>query len=109
MDNELKEFIEETLRQIDEGVGESHNVQNTGVEFDIAISKRVEKGGKVGVTVLGQGIGGEATVMDEKASRVKFTVKMNRKSEQKKFDAQLAKAQATNENNREKMSSRYGL
>lgn len=100
MDNndELKGFIQETLRQIDEGIGEEHEVKDGLVEFDVAISKIVEKGGKVGVTVLGQGVKGGAEVKDEKISRVKFSARMRRKSEQKRWDEQMERANRANQN-----------
>jgi hypothetical protein len=88
--NELKEFIHETLRQIDEGVGEKHDVEKGFVEFDIAISKQVEKSGKLGIMVLGQGIKGEASVGDEKVSRIKFKVYMNRESQNKRWGIGVA-------------------
>lgn len=87
--NELKDFIKETLRQIDEGVGDEHDVEKGLVEFDVAISKQIEKGGKVGVTVLGQGIKGGVEIKDEKVSRIKFSAHLNRKSEERRWNEQM--------------------
>ncbi|MBU1033621.1 hypothetical protein KKI22_01570 [Patescibacteria group bacterium] len=97
--NELRDFIQETLRQIDEGVGEAHDVEKGTVEFDIAISKIVEKDGKVGVTVLGQGIKGEASVIDEKVSRIKFSAFMHREAEKRRWAENMARANANNRRN----------
>lgn len=95
--SELKDFIQETLRQIDEGVGEQHNVQGGEVEFDVAITKRTEKSGKMGIMVLGQGVHGEAAVEDEKVSRVKFTAQMRRAAEIRRAEENQAKHRALQE------------
>lgn len=96
--NDLKDFIQETLRQIDAGIGEAHDVDSGKVQFDIAISKRVEKDGKVGITVLGQGIKGEASVTDEKVSRIKFSAHMNREAEKRRWEETTNQFNSQNEN-----------
>jgi hypothetical protein len=48
--NELADFINNTLNQVDKGVGE-HRVDST-VKFEIAIAKKELAEGKIGVEVL---------------------------------------------------------
>ena len=71
--NELRDFIQETLRQVKEGVGE-HSIHDQ-VHFKVAIAKTRLGEGKLGVTVLGFGeIGGKGEVKIEHASEVGFSV-----------------------------------
>lgn len=71
--NELHDFIQETLRQVKEGIGE-HSVHDQ-VHFKIAIAKTKTGEGKLGVAVLGIGeLGGKAEIKIEHASEVGFSV-----------------------------------
>lgn len=75
--NELRDFIQETLRQVKEGVGE-HSVHDQ-VHFKIAIAKTKTGEGKLGVAVLGIGeLGGKGEVKIEHASEVGFSVDLKR-------------------------------
>lgn len=74
--NELKDFIQETLRQVKEGVGE-HRVHDQ-VHFKVAIAKTRSGEGKLGITVLGLGeLGGKGELKIEHASEVGFSVDLN--------------------------------
>lgn len=77
MEDELKEFISDTLRQINEGKG-SHRIDKGIVRFEIAVVKRATKEGKVNVGVLGV-IGGEGKgeASDEKTSKIFFEIYVN--------------------------------
>ncbi len=70
--NELKDFISESLRQIRDAHGEKLTVDKGIVRFEIAVTKKDIGGGKIGIKVLG--IGGEvrkdSTV--EHASKIMF-------------------------------------
>lgn len=67
--DELQEFIAETLRQIDGGVG---NYEPSGnVKFEIALTKSVENGGKIGVRVVEVG----RKVIKEELSKVSFELR----------------------------------
>lgn len=68
--NELQDFIDSTLKQIEDGVGDD-KVRGT-VLFEVAVSKTVDKGGKVGVSVLGI----EGASKSENVSKIKFRVQM---------------------------------
>lgn len=74
MQDELKAFIEDTLRQINEGKGS--NVVDRGiVRFELAVIKRTSKEGKVNVGVLGIGGGeGKGEISDEKTSKIMFEI-----------------------------------
>ncbi|KKU88436.1 MAG: hypothetical protein UY16_C0007G0017 [Candidatus Gottesmanbacteria bacterium GW2011_GWA2_47_9] len=72
--NELATFIRETLRQVKEGVGEYP--LHDQVHFKIAIAKTTTGEGKLGVTVLGMGVGGKGEVKIEHASEVGFSVNL---------------------------------
>lgn len=77
--NELRDFIQETLRQVKEGVGE-HSVHDQ-VHFKIAIAKTRTGEGKLGIAVLGIGeLGGKGEVKIEHASEVGFSVDLKRES-----------------------------
>lgn len=75
MSNELQDFVQETLRQIHGG---SAGHQLTGdVEFEVAVAKAREAGGKLGITVLGiGGAGAEGKIKDESVSKIKFSVRL---------------------------------
>ena len=105
--NELQEFIADTLRQIDAGAA-GHDVSNK-VEFEISVAKKTLKGGKVGVEVLGQGIKGEATVDKQQASKIKFHIRMRRKEEQERLQNQIAQASQNRQQNRELLAESFGL
>lgn len=73
MEDELKEFISDTLRQINEGKG--HHIIDRGiVRFEIAVVKRTTKEGKVSVGVLGTGAEGQGEASDEKSSKISFEI-----------------------------------
>lgn len=77
--NELRDFIQETLRQVKEGVGE-HSVHDQ-VHFKVAIAKTKTGGGKLGITVLGVGgIGGKGELKIEHASEVGFSVDLKKEN-----------------------------
>jgi hypothetical protein len=69
--NELKEFIQESLRQIKEAHTGGNRVVNT-IKFEVAVSKKNIGGGKIGITVLGQGIKGGKESSIEHASKISF-------------------------------------
>jgi hypothetical protein len=66
--NELQEFVENTLKQIKAGVG-GEKVRGT-ISFEVAVTKSTDKGGKVGVSVLGL----EGALKSENVSKIKFRV-----------------------------------
>lgn len=68
--NELQEFIQTTLEQIKNGTGED-KIRGT-VEFEVAVTKITDKGGKVGVSVVGI----EANSKSENVSKIRFRVQM---------------------------------
>lgn len=74
MEDELKEFIKDTLRQINEGKGE-HVIDKGIVRFELAVVKKTTKEGKINVGVLGIGGGaGKGEVSDEKTSKIFFEI-----------------------------------
>lgn len=68
--SELQQYIEDVLTQIEKGKGK-HAVWGS-VYFDIATTKKEEKGGKVGVKIVDLKGGLEK----ESVSRVKFAIRM---------------------------------
>lgn len=71
--DELKEFIQETLRQINEGKG--NNLIDRGiVRFEIALVKKNTKEGKLSVGVMGVGGSGKGEIADEKTSKIFFEI-----------------------------------
>jgi hypothetical protein len=78
--NELRDFVKETLRQIKEG-SQGHYL-NDAVHFKIAIAKSVNKKGQLEVKVLGFGVlGGAGGSIDgeakaEHASEVGFSIRI---------------------------------
>lgn len=73
--NELRDFIRETLRQIQEGtIGHT----NAGyVDFEIAIAKTTTASGQLGVTVLGiVKTGAEGELKRENISKVRFKTQL---------------------------------
>lgn len=70
--NELKDFISESLRQIREAHTDKLSVDKGIVRFEIAVTKKDIGGGKVGIKVLGIGgeVGKDSTV--EHASKIMF-------------------------------------
>jgi len=77
--NELKEFIQETLRQINEGKGK--NLIDKGiVRFEIAVVKKDTEEGKVSVGVMGIGGVGKGEVADEKTSKIFFEIYVDQAS-----------------------------
>lgn len=70
--NELKDFISESLRQIREAHTDKLQVDKGIVRFEIAVTKKDIGGGKVGIKVLGIGgeVGKDSTV--EHASKIMF-------------------------------------
>ena len=73
--DELKEFVEETLKQVQEG---SKGHTPTGdVEFEVAVAKTREANGKIGISVLGfGGAGTEGKIKDENISKIRFSVRV---------------------------------
>lgn len=67
---ELQEYIEDVLSQIEKGKGK-HNVWGS-VYFDIATTKKIEGGGKIGVSVVGL----EGRSKSESVSRIQFKIRM---------------------------------
>jgi len=74
MNNELQQFIQETLRQIQAGTVGHLNMGD--VDFEIAIAKTVAADGKIGVSVLGIGTGATAQIKTENVSKVKFSTRL---------------------------------
>lgn len=73
--DELKFFIQESLRQIQEGSVGHHPTGD--VEFEVAVAKTQEANGKLGITVLGIGGGGaEGRITNENISKIKFSVRL---------------------------------
>lgn len=68
--NELKDFIKETLRQIKEG-NEGNRIVSD-VEFDIAVTKSQMKGVDGGVRIAVVDGAGKGEWKDERISRIKF-------------------------------------
>lgn len=66
--DELKSFIENSLDQINLGIGNNH-VRGT-ILFEIAVTKEIDKGGKLGISVLGI----EGLTKAENVSKIKFRV-----------------------------------
>lgn len=79
--NELKDFISESLRQIREAHAGKLQVDRGIVRFEIAVTKKDIGGGKVGIKVLGIGgeIGKDSTV--EHASKIMFETYINQNEE----------------------------
>ncbi|MBI2621073.1 MAG: hypothetical protein HYW63_00310 [Candidatus Levybacteria bacterium] len=77
--NELKEFIQETLRQINEGKG-NNSIDRGIVRFEIAVIKRTTKEGKISVGVMGIGGAGKGEASDEKTSKIFFEIYVNQGS-----------------------------
>lgn len=73
MEDELKEFVADTLRQINEGKG-AHEIDKGIVRFEIAVIKRTTKEGRVNVGVLGIGGEGKGEASDEKTSKIFFEI-----------------------------------
>lgn len=77
--NELKMFIEETLRQIVEGKGK-HDLYGSEVQFEIAIGKTTTTEGKVSVGVLSvikAGTEGRGEHKSENVSKINFKILLN--------------------------------
>ncbi len=70
--NELNDFISESLRQIREAHTDKLKVDKGIVRFEIAVTKKDMAGGKLGIKVLGVGgeVGKDSTV--EHASKIMF-------------------------------------
>jgi hypothetical protein len=70
--NELKDFISESLRQIRESHTNKLSIDRGIVRFEIAVTKKDIGGGKVGIKVLGIGgeIGKDSSI--EHASKIMF-------------------------------------
>lgn len=70
--NELKDFVSESLRQIREAHTDKLSVDKGIVRFEIAVTKKDIGEGKVGIKVLGVGgeIGKDSTI--EHASKIMF-------------------------------------
>lgn len=77
--NELKDFISETLRQIKDAHVNGNYVSST-VKFEVAVTKKDMGGGKVGITVLGQGIQGGKESSVEHASKISFETQIHNDS-----------------------------
>lgn len=52
-DNELRDFIVDTVRQVREAEKKSDEKLNDAIHFKIAVTKTDTKGGKIGVKVIG--------------------------------------------------------
>lgn len=79
--NELKDFIAESLRQIREAHNGKLLVEKGIVRFEIAVTKKDMGGGKLGVKVLGIGgeIGKDSTL--EHASKIMFETYIDQSDE----------------------------
>ena len=82
----LKDFIQQSLTDIIEGVKEAqdnlrdgtvvgmHQDADQDIAFDVAVTTVKGASGGAKVTVLGSGVGGEASTEKTAVSRLKFTV-----------------------------------
>lgn len=80
----IKEFIPVVLMQIEEGLndiklkGKDARIKSfgneSGVEFDIAVSAVQESSGKIGAEVLSIGAKAERKISKERVNRIKFRV-----------------------------------
>ena len=66
--DELKSFIENSLDQINLGIGNNH--VRGPILLEIAVTKEIDKGGKLGISVLGI----EGLTKAENVSKIKFRV-----------------------------------
>ena len=93
---ELKDFIRQSLFEISEGIYEANEAykaarqsrenafhlwpadgkgdKSRGIDFDVAVTSREEKGAKGGIKVWGVGAGLEGQQAKESVSRIRFTV-----------------------------------
>ncbi len=80
--NELKDFIQESLRQIKDA-HTGGNYVSSSVKFDIAVTKSDKGGGKVGITVLGIGgeVGKDSTI--EHASKISFETQLHSEEDER--------------------------
>lgn len=80
-DNELRDFVRETLRQIKEGA-QGHRLDDA-VHFKVAIAKSIGGKGELQIKVLGVGpLGGisgdaEGELITEHASEVGFSIRID--------------------------------
>jgi hypothetical protein len=75
MADELKDFVQETIRQVQEGSAGTLPVGE--IDFEVAVAKTQEADGKVGIAVIGiGGAGVKGKVKDEQVSKVKFSVRL---------------------------------
>lgn len=102
-DNELQDFIQDTLRQID--VGASGHDLDGNVEFEVSVAKKTLGDGKVGIEVLGQGVKGQAGFENSRASKISFKINMIRKEELERSEEISRKMQEINSENNEKWGS----
>ncbi len=79
--NELKDFISESLRQIREAHTDKLSVDKGIVRFEIAVTKKDIGEGRVGIKVLGIGgeIGKNSTI--EHASKIMFETYIDQNGE----------------------------
>jgi len=76
MTDELKAFVQETIRQVQEGSAGTRPVGE--IDFEVAVAKTQEADGKVGIVVIGiGGAGAKGKMKDEYISKVKFSVRLN--------------------------------
>lgn len=76
-DNDLRDFVSETIRQVREGKGD-HFVSGGEISFEIAVAKTTTKSGKAGVAVLEVvKAGGHLEQQNENTSKIAFKVILN--------------------------------
>jgi len=87
---EVKEFIKNILKDINEGVAEANSDQfkcylkdstSEGyIDFDLAVVSKKEESGKIKAEILGIGGKTEGTISNENINRIKFKVYTYKKS-----------------------------
>lgn len=102
-DNELQDFIQDSLKQIDAGAS-GHDVDG-GVDFEVSVAKKTLGDGKVGIEVLGQGVKGQAGFENTRASKISFKITMRRKEEIERSEELSRKIQEINAENKDKWGS----
>lgn len=75
MADELKSFVQETIRQVQEGSVGTTPIGE--IDFEVAVAKTQEADGKIGIAVIGiAGAGVKGKIKDEYISKVKFSVRI---------------------------------
>ena len=75
MADELKAFVQETIRQVQDGSAGTIPVGE--INFEVAVAKIQEANGKIGIAVIGiGGAGVKGKIKDEYISKVKFSLRL---------------------------------